>query len=367
MIFILDDDLENHLNRVQCRDAIHQLSMAHRSGKHILYASRNTLQAIIKHPKLSETAKKVCRSVLSKIMNVNSLYDKAILRVRVISSGKKPIKIKLDGKHEILLPLRYINNTDITSKTILLGEYKRDSEIYFAYAKTQLRHENISGVELSAHFASGNGGNTGKHYEDYQIDQNYLCLCLVDSDKKYPKDKIKNTAGSVKNLDRTAYPLSSYHIIDIHELENLIDINLISDCYNNNADFLNNKIKIRLISQFNGEKFLDLKSGLKKYTLLSDTRSCYTRFWKQIVDVGITSSIKCDKTQSTISHCSKFGDCSCIIIKPTPYMAAHALEKFKGNGYNSYHLPEDSNIDEIKKITDLIFSWCCSLKKNAFT
>lgn len=105
---------------------------------------------------------------------------------------------------------------------VFVAENLSDINFYVLGSKVHLRNNKL----LSSHTVKfrhvGGGGNTTISSFDYNLSQNEMVLCILDSDKCHPSAGLKDTASRF-----TGYPLGWgliywLHILDCTEAENLV-------------------------------------------------------------------------------------------------------------------------------------------------
>ena len=112
------------------------------------------------------------------------------------------------------------------NSTVLLGEDQNDATFY-NHILEWYKIENGINIYHNLDSRHGGGGNTSRELGILEASSK-ICIAIIDTDVRYP--------GSVPKDDSTAHkcqsihvesPISHLHLLEVHELENLIPLNYI--------------------------------------------------------------------------------------------------------------------------------------------
>ena len=341
------------------------LSIAWREGKHIVTGSRETLDYIRNNAKLSPK-QRGCFDHMYKDTTVHGALKSQLLRhIEAVAGLSLPELKHFGDKKTIRLPLEFFHDSETIQKTVLLTENVNDQLLYGIMLSVFMCSKNISGSYCSHEPIGGGGSTTQNPYKTYQNSMNRLCLCILDSDRKFPKGPIGNTARSVKDIDVDDKPHTELMILDSREIENLIPTKLLKEMPSQNHSFGESIVRLELIEESNSgwlRNFLDFKKGTKlgKILLLGHNTDEY-KAWKDYFDTIDLNTINknCINSKSCMKNESN-NNCECFISLPfcegilgmsCEHLDSMSPEKIM-ECLCKYTKPE------WEKIGGLIFAWC---------
>ncbi|HEM3542506.1 hypothetical protein [Streptococcus suis] len=179
--------------------------------------------------------------------------------------------VKNDDKEIIKMPISYFDG-DLLSSWIL-SENPQDCDFYISmfYNAKYFKYIQISdSVKLSFEIDNGGGCGTAIMLER-RIDEKKVVLCIVDSDRKEPREDVKGTAGQVNSAMedlQTTPKIADAYILNVREKENLIPPQL----YKQFSKFSNFET-IRHLSGFHGTE----KEVLLGYVKISNNEAAKFR------------------------------------------------------------------------------------------
>ena len=130
MLFILDssviNDLESNSEDAIC--VLQTLANARRIGKHLIYGSRNVLNALANSPNLDETTRGVYRKISSNLptSNLRQYKEQLSLCFRIIGSQNSK---ELPAENILDLSIKYLSENSFDD-TIFLAENLEDIKFY---------------------------------------------------------------------------------------------------------------------------------------------------------------------------------------------------------------------------------------------
>ena len=211
----------------------------------------------------------------AKEQNIINLkqYFNLVINI-VISTEKKTIIECIEYRN-----IHYSKFLDSASiqKTVLLGEHSKDISVYKIFVEYYKNKKKLENYKLG-YSQKGGGGNSIK--EEYKIlyeDGNNFCLCLLDSDIRFPRQtKYGQTAQQVvdyqKSQNNNNYKVE-YYVLSVLELENHLPKGFYINKYNAKSHiFITIENIIKKDSDF--RKYFDFKSGIVcKATLNEQTKT----------------------------------------------------------------------------------------------
>lgn len=255
MVFELTDSLidEQVIDNKTISDSLHNLFLGFEEGNLILSLS----------PALLDFLETRLKDPLSRRV-VNHLQHHLFVHYDVLWQ----IKVVLDNpdltKHE--LAIDFFKNTSAIQPPTLLCENLNDTRFYFALCREYFGVDFIN----TKNGLGGGGSSTADALEKIVNDNDRFCLCIVDSDIKYPGCSDGGTYVAIQNKGLPESPVYEVYKLKVHEIENLIPI-----------DFVYKHIKKKQISKFSYKlkridqdgdilRYYDVKKGIRLSTIQSE-------------------------------------------------------------------------------------------------
>lgn len=192
--------------------------------------------------------------ILSNLFSTssNNVYNSVKARFAEAGSAISAVNTVIvlyypDGFHEDTLPeviTQRPNRYDIPvpialslsleKKCCLLTENLDDCRFYDLISQYYCLNHAVNGLRTCLHHENGGGNTTDRVLHKCVVEDRVLTLCIVDSDRKwgasedYPNQPAKGEtcqrviAESEKLRDRRDVPQHTVHLLDMHEIENLI-------------------------------------------------------------------------------------------------------------------------------------------------
>lgn len=334
---------------------LEQLALYRRRQKNYIFAEKEVLEKLMLQKYFSKTA----RSVFLSLYN-NSSEDKLYLKsvnkyINIVSN-----KINKENCIEIPVELTSISEIDICNSTVLITENQEDASFYKLIAKHYIDYKRLKGIKICFEIKPGGGDNTARVLEETVISRERLCLCIVDSDRKFPDDSGGTTKMHVENFAADkSQDIWKVRILDVHEVENLIPIEWMEKCNTENCipleaiDFLKHlKRKVPEEKDNAPVYYFDIKDGIKKdkFVPTDNKNERFRDYWnKYIEEYGIDL-----KNAKNI-------DCEHIIKGINKKILDKVLKEF---GNKNIHIKiEDYLIDKWLSLGIDLFSWGCVGRK----
>lgn len=290
-------------------ESLEDLASVIRSGSHLILGDFKVLKALASLSSLGLSARAAFKASLNKFPQQASALKHVSTYTKITANNQVPTRAESDGKKIITIPLSLIQRMNLKAPVEIIFEELNDSSIYEIISRWYLKSF-ISPGFINRNYRSihGGGGRTHVVYTDAQNRNDQFCLCITDSDKKFPTDEFGQTSKDVRASEQTDKVLSYHMDLDFHEVENLVPLNfLLEKCKTKPSQDLVSQIKS---ADQNGNPeaklFWDYKKGFKLSTLKS-LDGGWT-YWKRAFNLQeIECSEKC-----------KTKDCTCEILKPWP-------------------------------------------------
>lgn len=334
-------------------DCLKRILDSRKRGLLLIYASSLTFEKLIAY--FDSKNDEDC-SLLLKTISKKSRQKKQLLNdlttFFVISSNKSSTP-KKRGKIVFVTPY-FANNSNIFYPPILLGENLSDCEFYANRITKNYTNDlptSLTDIVLSDRFEPGGGNSTHNSYRRHKSKGIDLCFCIVDSDRKHPKENLGTTAKFVLDADEDSQsPLCRTLVIDMYSAENLLPLDEIE------RQFIIDKSQQQIesfetIKRFRSKqswKHLPLKKGLKGKDFKINSES--NQYWvEQLEQVGVNLP------------CCDIKECNCSLV---PSISDKTLATALNNNdipWNNYlNREENSHIkNDYSLITKELRSWLC--------
>ena len=312
MFLYLDSTLSSCLNSPiphNIIDGIQCLALMLRSGAHLVSGDRNTLAAIANLEEISSSARAVFRRAVARHAQANSVLEHVSTYALVYFGNDELTSSVTNGKKVIKIPISRIPNLIAQISTEIVYEDINDATIYNIVA--QWYSENILNnphLSIKSNPVQGGGSRTYDIYNAKQNAAETFCLCITDSDKKYPTDTAGETSTKVRQVEDFLKPLSFHLDLDFHEIENLIPLSFLDGIAGTNDA----KEIIAALRTADGNErreaklYWDYKKGIRAHYLKSSED--FRDYWCTALGVTPTAC----ETECTPNKCD------CFLINPWP-------------------------------------------------
>ncbi|MCT4582490.1 MAG: hypothetical protein N4A35_13830 [Flavobacteriales bacterium] len=233
--------------------SIENLATSIREGKHLLSGKIEVLDFFSTFSLISENA----RAVFIKLYHnyATSNYEDLLDEYITVYYGD-PIYDK--GKYSLnileLKDSRYLN------KSTLLTENLIDTRLFENIANKYLKHKGINFISVNLKRDAGGGSQTSVKYDEIIKTKEDICLCICDSDVKYPEGPFGETYKELCKVEQRNDSICSLYCLEVRESENIIpDV-----IYCMNKSYINEDFKVL---KSNYPFFIDYKEGVTEKKL----------------------------------------------------------------------------------------------------
>ena len=338
---------------------LEKLAMAHRYGKHFVYASFPLLNKICRMESLNKPTRKIYSDIKKHCASSGTLVSGIGFRVKVtIASPPASASVTY-----IQFNPKLMSGFELYEETHLLAENLLDCSFFKYIVEYYKRSMGIS-CPVCFYPMQG-GGDTIKmvYLNEIQLGQHF-CLAIMDSDKKHSQDALGNTCKGVKKVHKKHNPFHCFYYImeNIREVENLIPLSIVKlySNYSNKQIFRDN-----INAEFS---FFDMKEGLLSckiteniYTYWTSQLFGYTELKQQLSECSGCVSHSNPKPKE--SDCEEVCDRRCIIEG----FGSKLLDNLYKDNTSKERLKnvEEKQLSSAQKnewytIGKLIFEWCCA-------
>lgn len=353
MLIEIDDSIvsEAENGNTEAVDILRDLIISYSHGIHFVYANSHLLNRIIALKKLGDVEKMMYIKLKGKLKIIvgirNIVVVKCILTYNETSRAEEGCI--------------YINPADfkefcLFEKTILIGENLNDCKVFRHISDKYLCCHKLWGANCIFFEMNGGGATTVDVYENQINNCTNFCLCIIDSDKKFPSDEIGGTAVEVKNKHTEIQPPHcDYYIMeDVSEVENLLPHEMVKKVTAINSNLL---YLLRL-----DIAFLDMKKGIVKGVLQNTLAKDYycdllSGHQQELDEINACYD---DVSQRNLNKQEKK---ECIV----PGFGTNLLKDVLGLSWDEIDWKKlkltDSQVYEWEEIGKRVFSWTCAPKK----
>lgn len=363
---IESEDINNLSEEVV--NALENLALARREGKHSVISDRETLSKLYQCPNLSKRAKdlylylfhhftqfKIIRSTVKKYVEVTNIND---------------AKLRTTLDQEIIqVPPSFFKDSTTIQKTILLCENLQDCFFYEYIAKVCKLWKNHKNIYLSCEYHGGGGSTISTEYTNIQSSNcARFCLCIVDSDRIAPNSSLGETARKLEREANEDCIFTHLLILELREIENLIPPIILSElCLNQTDRQKALKIVEDIIKTSNSDTkfYLDLKDGSYMEKIINCNYPQTKNFWS--VKIKALSDIFNQVDSWCLSNwkCCNPNKCTCYIsLGFGEKILSNIVDRLqnKVNTKLSEHSLSKSIDDlhriEWEKVGQIVIDWC---------
>lgn len=289
--------------------SIEALSFILRSGVHIVSGERDVLSEISDKTELSLPCRAIFRKAAARCSQVAPLLSE-LSTYALVDYGRNKIEKTLNNSiTTIKIPIEKIIDLSFQSSAEIVFEDINDIAIYKLVVQWYINSVmNSKNIPLRYKKVQGGGNRTYDIYQEKQSDNDNFCLCITDSDKKYPNDNSGETSKKVREIEDLSIPLSFHLDLDFHEIENLLPLSFLAK-HAGTPEALE-IISILKTAERNGHPeaklYWDYKKGLRNYHAKNDGE--YRNYWYSALGIAYE---ECQE------ECSS-KKCTCYLIEPWP-------------------------------------------------
>ncbi|QQN36630.1 hypothetical protein JHW33_08490 [Rahnella aceris] len=262
--------------------ALNNLLTAYRESKHILFSEESVFQTISESQEFDALNKNAAVVAHSNRRRTHALFS-AISTHVIVDFFNPNIEEKKEVASgiEIRIGYKYFIDSSSTQPIKLLCEDLTDTDFYSIVASVYKKNQQLRNLDVCFEPTNGGGGSIKGNFE--QLSKNKkLCFCILDSDKKHPKDKLGSTCAGF-NSGITSFS-TDFHVINAHEAESLIPSRIIDELIRKGLYGSEKSIELeRLESIENANPFTkiyyDHKEGFTIQKLISLSKYSPRDFW----------------------------------------------------------------------------------------
>lgn len=351
MVYEIDESCLQLLNAKDenCILFFEQLALDRRKCKNILIAKRHIFASLAKETSLSSVARQLYNILGKRVSEQKMILDRTPRYCKIVADYDGESVIKDAGKRILLVKASESAYKDLTSKSIMLAENEDDISFYKLLGRYYVQTNDLGNIAIDFDSRNGGGSTICNVLKGIIQEKNRMCLCIVDSDKKYGGATPGGTMSRVKEIvDGVCQEYFEVVFLGIHEIENLIPMNIIEDIINrigsksNGLEFM----KFLIAKDDSRESpifYFDIKRGIPRNAFCLDETAdeeakrryrgleLYRNYWRAFVEeFGVDFEGEGDKLVAGICERTLEHAMTCFEVikqKPKPYFLDSYLEE----------------------------------------
>ncbi len=356
MIIELDKSLKNIQSDLTDEHplaiALDIIANANREGCHVVFSDRDVADHLLSiGAALSGRTKQALKHIYNRATQLAEFAEIAYVKL-LVGDFSEISHEKIGNQRLIKVPANSINSA-LLQKPYLLVE-NLDDAIFYRFITEQLNDELNSLGTVAFEPYNGGGNTTGDVYDHIKGTAERLCLCIVDSDRRFPGASPGETASKVEASDRIRpSALAESYVLPVCSIENLIPFDFLRKVFQGDKTITERLDVYEAHHRDEIWPFVQLKKDIRCADLC-DERRAFSIFWTE--RLGCTELIsKCVSTQ----QCEKRDKCATTILPPVSHSPLDAVL----SGLDSMTLKATTPLPSVKAawvlIARLISAWCC--------
>ena len=365
MLIFLGDELSGSLSQAPpsaLTRALEVLTLGHNEGKHLLTGTREALEMGSHLPSLSSRASATLRNSLRRLPEYGLLKDQLSCFVEVVPPGVR----SGDSVRCVSLSWDHFQDSGSIQPTVVLAENQDDARLLVMIGKAYAAANRLSSMKVQADARGGGGSTILQEFTAVELAGERLCLCVADSDKRFPEDGLGATARRLLETERGLGRCSRVVLPRVREMENLIPYSVIGELGGLREDQLRTLEVLRMFEREvnDGMAFhADMKSGLSgrdwlvlgsRFDGLADARRRFRFLWRHGVNVA--------KSCHDAEECRQPDACTCGVLsgfggRLLPRVLGLLLQKSPQKVVEAL---SGGVRERWMELGQEVFSWCCA-------
>lgn len=340
-----------------------ELKNAWLSGQCLVSASKKSFLELIQIPRLNEF------SLVSKYaQGVHCLYDSLDFFVVLVSNHAQVCSMQQFANKYVVMDVSEYSDIKQIHNNYLVCENVKDCEFYVSFVKHLLVDKMRNVYQLNILNSNGGGGTI---VDVLKSNQEYACLVICDSDKKYPKCGNGQTLEGVSDYYKSQYNRRLWmYALHVHEIENLVPLKLLEFVvrgdkrHKKSLDYLKSIKDLELKNVF--LKYFDFKKGLGA-KLLRKIKEEDPQFYEKCCQVLLQTNKKQHDIDKAVenSNVAKSKDAAQPLINGiSDGFLREVLDYLQNNDVNPQLLDmEDFQKEDWHTIANMVWSLGCAMKQ----
>lgn len=277
MLIKIDDSVTDYLTRNSStinKDseeiiALVNLARSHSEGNHYIIGSLNTLEYLNNLNIFDYYSERVFNYLFNNFSTIGSL-EFEITDYIIVKSNEHPFtRIEEGGRLIFEIPLKNFLNSGMLDKTKILCEDMSDYYFFVGITQVFLKENNMN-MKISPLAVNGGGYNSYLSYQ-YNLDNDFMVIAIMDSDQKFPGSQYGQTYRKLNTIfsQYESNSVTDIMVLSVREKENLIPPSIYEIYLNTSHNDAIEKLKLLESHPTHSDKlkYFDYKEGLTKEKL----------------------------------------------------------------------------------------------------
>lgn len=288
MLLYLDESLKNLKDENEIKKLFFNLARHYRDNNHLIYGDTNLLRNI-RNKHFNNEIDTFIDFIIDKERHLLPVIDSLLIQINICD--KQTVKKNINNKKEYrYFDYNYFLRPDMYNKSELVCENLTDCNFYLNATNYFLRKKYNQKLNFNIRKILGGGSTTNKVVKDV-INEKHFCLCIVESDLKYPDDTQGKTADNVDNIPDSV--MLKKLILKINEMENLVPLSLLNNISGSKCEqkgILNFLCKLHDEEKCKDKEkhclYIDLKKGFKLDSKSISNQNLFN-YWQNKLNLNI--------------------------------------------------------------------------------
>jgi hypothetical protein len=268
--------------------AIARLLETYADGQHVVLIDPQTCKLIESAGVFSGQQVGAAQKIRNRYADYGSLPTKLARYCIVTTTGTQPSK----AAHGWDVPLHWLASNPL-SRSCLLCEDLHDTDVFIAAGEDFLVRQGLRAFELRAEPIAGGGGNTHRVLQQVAINDQRLCICVVDSDRKAPTEGPGPTALPCVTVNGSGVYLVL--LTDSRMIENALPWRLIDRARATRVPLPSTELASAERKHPESSRFLNFKKGVCGFEISQMTPAASRVFWQSAAS-SLLGAPKCCPT-----------------------------------------------------------------------
>lgn len=263
MLIYLTNSLitDNPETATQIKKCIRNLCIAYEESKHLLLGDYAVIEWCSNHL-MDDT----CQIVLNKLKNeyATSAIPSNITEYIEVGSWETKEKTENNGIIVHKVPFSFFTDSMCCQKADVIVEDENDFDFYIHVLKW---YSSVTRYSTNFKIVHGGGSLMGRTITT-SLENERIALAFVDTDVRFPGDIIKDnsTCYNCRQAQREVEDKSVFHlhILDLHEIENLLPMDIVTSLDWNQEDLRHFRYIIDADVDGSILRYFDIKKGITK-------------------------------------------------------------------------------------------------------
>lgn len=281
---------------------LEQLALDRRKCRNIVVAKREVLFELANTENLSDISRSVYKVLGNRMSERKLLLNNTKKYCRIVAMKTEKNFIVEENHEIILLNIETGSLKDFTAYPLMLAENEEDIEFYKFVGQYFVKKNRLGNLNINFEGENGGGSTISNVLNHIISEKNRMCLCIVDSDRKYGNASHGDTMQRI--IDVTQNVFQDYFevlLLEMHEIENLIPVSILKKVVDEKnleeQGLLFYKYLMERDNTLNSPIFyFDLKKGILKSSFILEEgaddekqkkyrkKELYRQYWRKYIE-----------------------------------------------------------------------------------